>query len=82
MKEIEVKNNLYVHIEYLKHNWKPSPDYAVLESIEVAIKAIEKQIEMKKYCNEHSCIDCPYSNPLGDSNRCMNDFIMDRSDEE
>lgn len=49
---------------------------------ELAIKALEKQIEMKKYCDENDCADCPYQNTSLKDNRCMNDFIIDRSEEE
>lgn len=49
---------------------------------ELAINALEKQIEMKKYCDENGCADCPYHNTSLKDNRCMNDFTIDRSDEE
>lgn len=49
-----------------------------IKSIEVAIKALEKQIEMKKYCDENDCVDCPYHNISLKDNRCMNDFIIDK----
>ena len=52
------------------------------EANEMAIQALEKQIEMKKYCDENGCADCPYHNNSLKDNRCMNDFIIDRSDEE
>lgn len=44
---------------------------------ELAIKTLEKQIEMKKYCDENDCADCPYHNTSLKDNRCMNDFIID-----
>ena len=65
-------------IECLKSN-KPTSGYVMLrESIDMAIKALEKQIEMKKYCDENGCADCPYHNPSLKDNRCMNDFIIDK----
>lgn len=65
-------------IECLKSN-KPTSGYVMLqESIDVAIKALEKQIEMKKYCDENGCADCPYHNTSLKDNRCMNDFIIDK----
>ena len=45
---------------------------------EMAIQALEKQIEMKKYCDENDCSDCPYHNTSLKDNRCMNDFIIDK----
>ena len=48
------------------------------EAIDVAINALEKQIEMKKYCDENGCADCPYHNTSLKDNRCMNDFIIDK----
>ena len=48
------------------------------EAFQIAIKALEKQIEMKKYCDENDCADCPYHNTSLKDNRCMNDFIIDK----
>lgn len=48
------------------------------EASELAIQALEKQIEMKKYCDENDCVDCPYHNISLKDNRCMNDFIIDK----
>ena len=48
------------------------------EANAMAIKALEKQIEMKKYCDENGCTDCPYHNTSLKDNRCMNDFIIDK----
>ena len=48
------------------------------EALEISIKALEKQIEMKKYCDENDCADCPYHNTSLKDNRCMNDFIIDK----
>ena len=48
------------------------------EASRMAIKALEKQIEMEKYCDENDCADCPYHNASLKDNRCMNDFIIDK----
>ena len=48
------------------------------ESMRMSIQALEKQIEMKKYCDENDCSDCPYHNTSLKDNRCMNDFIIDK----
>ena len=48
------------------------------EALKKAIKALEKQIEMKKYCDENDCADCPYHNTSLKDNICMNDFIIDK----
>ena len=48
------------------------------EALGLAIQALEKQIEMKKYCDENDCVDCPYHNISLKDNRCMNDFIIDK----
>ena len=48
------------------------------EASRMAINALEKQIEMKKYCDENDCADCPYHNTSLKDNRCMNDFIIDK----
>ena len=48
------------------------------DALDVAIQALEKQIEMKKYCDENSCAYCPYYNTSLKDNRCMNDFIIDK----
>lgn len=44
--------------------------------------AIEKQVAMKKHCDEEGCLNCPYHNPLLQEDKCMNDFVADGSDEE
>lgn len=65
-------------IECLKSNKSTSGYVMLQESIDMAIKALEKQIEMKKYCDENGCADCPYHNTSLKDNRCMNDFIIDK----
>lgn len=65
-------------IECIKSN-KPTSGYVMLqESIDMAVQALEKQIEMKKYCDENDCADCPYHNTALKDNRCMNDFIIEK----
>lgn len=41
---------------------------------DIAIKAVEKQIEMKEFCSNTICSVCPYKDPF--TNKCMNDFIV------
>lgn len=43
--------------------------------------AIEKQVAMKKHCDEEGCLNCPYHNPLLQEDKCMNDFVADGSNE-
>lgn len=43
--------------------------------------AIEKQVAMKKHCDEEGCLNCPYQNPLLKENKCMKDFVADGSNE-
>ena len=47
------------------------------EVLIIAINALEKQIEMKRYCDENGCANCPYHNSSINDNRCMNDFIIE-----
>ena len=47
MTESEAKKELCAHIEYLKHNWKPHPDYETMDAIGYAIQALEKQEKIK-----------------------------------
>lgn len=54
MTENEAKKELCTHIEYLKHNWKPHPDYDVLEAINIAINSLEKQILKKAIITGHN----------------------------
>lgn len=42
MKENEAVRVLEMHNVFLKDNWKPHPDYKVLEAIGIAIPAIKK----------------------------------------
>ena len=79
MTESEAKEILERDLNCMKQN-KALPDN--IEAMEIAINALEKQIEMKKYCDENGCADCPYHNTSLKDNRCMNDFIIDWSDEE
>ena len=81
MKESEaiekLKNmRLFMQIEDKNNDCKfTEDDY---KANEMAIQALEKQIEMKKYCDENDCADCPYHNTSLKDNRCMNDFIIDK----
>lgn len=47
MTESEAIKELKIHIEYLKYNWKPHPDYRVLEALNIGIDSLEKQIPKK-----------------------------------
>ena len=69
-------NKLYANITSNANNIIKTNDY--IEFVRMAIKALEKQIEMKKYCDENDCADCPYHNTSLKDNRCMNDFIIDK----
>ena len=44
MKEEEAVECLEMHDRFLRDNWKPHPDYRVLEAIRIAANATEKQI--------------------------------------
>ena len=73
----KLKNmRLFMQIEDKNNDCKfTEDDY---KANEMAIQALEKQIEMKKYCDENDCADCPYHNTSLKDNRCMNDFIIDK----
>ena len=73
----KLKNmRLFMQIEDENNDCKfTEDDY---KANEIAIQALEKQIEMKKYCDENDCSDCPYHNTSLKDNRCMNDFIIDK----
>ena len=81
MKESEAREKLknmrlYMQIEDKNNDCKfTEDDY---KANDMAINALEKQIEMKKYCDENDCADCPYHNPTLKDNKCMNDFIIDK----
>lgn len=47
MTESEAIKKLKQHFEYLKHAWKPHPDYETMNAIGCAIQALEKQIPKK-----------------------------------
>ena len=44
---MEAIKKLRQHFEYLKHAWKPHPDYETMDAIGYAIQALEKQIPKK-----------------------------------
>ena len=47
MTESEAIKKLRQHFEYLKHAWKPHPDYETMDAIGYAIQALEKQEKIK-----------------------------------
>ena len=51
--------------------------YREIGTVEECRKAVEKQKEMKSYCDENTCVGCPYHNTSRKDNKCMNDFIAD-----
>ncbi len=51
--------------------------YRAIGTVEECRAAVEKQKEMKVYCDENDCADCPYHNTNSKHNKCMNDFIVD-----
>ncbi len=65
MTENEAIKKLKQHFEYLKHAWKPHPDYETMDAIGYAISALEKQIPkkpiMKRYFEdlEEEYLCCP-----------------------
>ena len=65
MVEMEAIKKLKQHFEYLKHAWKPHPDYETMDAIGYAIRALEKQIPkkpiMKPYYDdmEEEYLCCP-----------------------
>lgn len=67
---------LFMQIEDKNNDCKFTEDS--YKANEMAIQALEKQIEMKKYCDENGCADCPYHNTSLKDNRCMNDFIIQK----
>ena len=67
MTESEASKKLKQHLEYLKHDWKPHPDYETMDAIGYALRALEKQIPMKpvksekkvvRYVNTYYCPIC------------------------
>ena len=60
MTENEAVNKLKQHFEYLKHAWKPHPDYETMEAIGMAIHALEEvQARNKKVW--HRPDEIPYT---------------------
>ena len=65
MEESEAIKKLRQHLEYLKHAWKPHPDYETMDAIGYAIQALEKQMPkkpiMKQYFEdmEEEYLCCP-----------------------
>lgn len=54
MTENEAINKLKQHFEYLKHAWKPHPDYETMDAIGYAISALEtiKKLSDRKITTE------------------------------
>lgn len=54
MTENEAINKLKQHFEYLKHTWKPHPDYETMDAIGYAISALEtiKKLSDRKMTSE------------------------------
>ena len=48
MVKSEAIKKLRQHFEYLKHAWKPHPDYETMYAIGYAIQALEKQKKIKE----------------------------------
>ena len=48
MVESEAIKKLRQHFEYLKHAWKPHPDYETMDAIGYAIQVLEKQEKIKE----------------------------------
>lgn len=94
MTKNEAIKKLKQHFEYLKHAWKPHPDYETMDAIGYAISALEKQIPKKPIENDTNSFDCPCckydlktdaGNPFGDYflRHCDNcGQMIDWSDEE
>lgn len=61
MTEQEATKELERHIQYLRANWKPHPDYNVIEALGMAINALEKQIpkKPKEHCDDKELHYCP-----------------------
>lgn len=54
MTESEAINKLKQHFEYLKHAWKPHPDYKTMDAIGYAVSALEtiKKLSDRKMTTE------------------------------
>lgn len=65
MTEQEAIKKIKNHFDYLKYNWKPHPDYEVLESLRLAISVLEKQIPKEPFrisgidSNDNAFVECP-----------------------
>ena len=59
MTEAEAIKELERHIQFLRENWKPHPDYNVIEALGMAINALEKQIAKKPIFKTWSPVKCP-----------------------
>ena len=63
--------------DYIEELEAEIEDYHEIGTTEECREAVEKQKEMKAYCDENGCVGCPYHNVQLKENRCMNDFIAD-----
>lgn len=77
----EAIKKLKQHFEYLKHAWKPYPDYETMDAIGYAVSALEKQIPKKPLA--HQCTSCGSAVLPFDGSYCSNcGQKLDWSDEE
>ena len=53
MAESEAVKKLKQHFEYLKHAWKPYPDYETMDAIVYAVSELEKQIPKKPIMKQY-----------------------------
>ncbi len=80
---MEVEKNMFKwdvlrHLRDFAENFKEElKQYLAIGTPEECREAVEKQKEMKAYCDENDCVGCPYHNVQLKENRCMNDFIAD-----
>ena len=65
MTKQEAIKELERHIQFLRENWKPHPDYKVIETLGMAINALEKQIPKKPIPVDSGVYDykCDYECP-------------------
>ena len=67
----------YEAMELAVKDIKEIQQYRAIGTPEECRAAVEKQKEMRAYCDENDCADCPYHRGNMKENRCMNDFIAD-----
>ena len=54
MTEQKAIKELERHIQFLRENWKPHPDYNVIEALGMAINALKAQIKMKEWIEAYN----------------------------